>query len=80
MEIIFSPHALDDLNYWKQKHDGKTLQRIRLPIENIQQNPFSVLAKPEPLKYNLTGMWSRRINHSIGWYMKLLVIQLLYML
>ena len=62
MEVIFSPHALDDLNYWKQKHDNKTLLRVRLLIEHIQKDPFKGIGKPEPLKYNFAGMWSRRIT------------------
>ncbi len=62
MEVIFSPHALDDLKYWKQQNDNKTLKRIRLLIENIQQSPFKGIGKPEPLKYNFSGLWSRRIT------------------
>jgi len=37
-------------------------QRISALIESIQQNPFEGIGKPEPLKYNFSGMWSRRIN------------------
>jgi toxin YoeB len=64
MEVIFSPHALEDLDYWKQNHDKKVLQRIRLLIENIQQDPFRGIGKPEPLKHDFAGLWSRRINHT----------------
>jgi len=62
MEIIFSPNALEDLNYWKQKHNVKIIQRIKLLIEAIQTDPFHGPGKPEPLKHNYSGMWSRRIN------------------
>ena len=62
MEIILTPNALEDLNYWKEKNDKKTLQRIRLLIEHIQASPFSGIGKPEPLKHNFQGMWSRRID------------------
>ncbi len=62
MEVIFSPHAIEDLNYWKQKQDHKILKRVRLIVENIQNDPFRGIGKPEPLKHNFTGMWSRRIN------------------
>jgi toxin YoeB len=64
MEVIFSPHALEDLRYWKQINDERILQRIRLLLENIQQDAFKGMGKPEPLKHNLKGMWSRRINQT----------------
>lgn len=62
MEIILSPNAIDDLSFWKQKNDSRTLKRIRQLVESIQNDPFSEIGKPEPLKYNFKGMWSRRIN------------------
>ncbi len=62
MEIIFSDHALDDLGYWKQTQNNKILQRIRVLIEDIEASPFRGIGKPEPLKHNYAGMWSRRIN------------------
>lgn len=62
MEIIFSPSAIEDLNYWKQTHDKKTLQKIRTLIESIQNDPFKGIGKPEPLKHEMKGMWSRRIT------------------
>ncbi len=64
MEVIFTPHAIEDLNYWKQNHENKILHRIRLLIENIQQDPFHGIGKPEPLKHDFAGMWSRRINRT----------------
>ena len=62
MEVIFSPNALEDLDYWKQKRNDKIIRRIKELIEAIQTDPFRGIGKPEPLKYNYSGMWSRRIN------------------
>jgi len=64
MEVIFSSHALDDLSYWKQTQNNKILQRIRLLIEHIETDPFHGIGKPEPLRHNYSGMWSRRINQT----------------
>jgi toxin YoeB len=63
MEVIYSPKAIEDLNYWK-KTGNKTIQKkITSLIEAIQEDPYKGIGKPEPLKYNLSGAWSRRINH-----------------
>ena len=62
MEVIYSPKALEDLKYWR-KSGNKTIQnKITKLIEAIQVNPYEGIGKPEPLKYNLSGAWSRRIN------------------
>ena len=62
MDIIFSDHAWDDYTYWQQV-DKKTLKRINNLISDIQTNPFKGIGKPEPLRYELSGAWSRRIDH-----------------
>ena len=62
MEVIFTPDALEDIEYWKQKHNDKIIARINELIKAIQTDPFRGIGKPEPLKYNFAGMWSRRIN------------------
>ena len=62
MEVIFSPNALEDLDYWKKKRNDKILERIRELIQSIQTDPFKGIGKPEPLRHNYSGMWSRRIN------------------
>lgn len=62
MEIVFLPTALEDLQFWKQSGNTIILKRIRQLLEAIQLNPQSGIGKPEALKYNWTGKWSRRIN------------------
>jgi toxin YoeB len=62
MEIIFSPKAIEDLQYWK-KSGNKTIQKkIEKLLDSILENPYKGLGKPEPLKHNLSGAWSRRIT------------------
>jgi toxin YoeB len=47
---------------WFQEYEPKLLKRINELIKDIQRNPFTGIGKPEPLKANLSGYWSRRIN------------------
>ncbi|HIF9188676.1 TPA: Txe/YoeB family addiction module toxin [Photobacterium damselae] len=61
MMINFTPNAWDDYLYW-QSQDKKTLKRINKLIENCLRTPFEGIGKPEPLKDNLSGYWSRRID------------------
>lgn len=60
MKIIFSKNSWEDYLSW-QKVDKKILKRINPLIKDIQRNPFHGLGNPEPLKYDLSGFWSRRI-------------------
>ncbi len=53
--------AWDDYIYW-QSQDKKILRRINNLIKDIRRNPFEGIGKVEPLKENLTGLWSRRID------------------
>jgi len=62
MEIEFTPRALSQLDYWKQTGNDAILRKIRVLLESIAQSPFSGIGKPEPLKHQLSGFWSRRIN------------------
>jgi toxin YoeB len=62
MKIIFSPTALDDLEYWKKTGNTVILKRIQLLLKAIQQDPFNGIGKPEALKHDWSGFWSRRIN------------------
>ncbi len=61
MNLEFTPESWDDYLYW-QKNDKKLLRRINELIKDIQRNPFEGIGKPEPLKHQLQGCWSRRIN------------------
>ncbi|MDG2991193.1 Txe/YoeB family addiction module toxin [Candidatus Synechococcus calcipolaris G9] len=61
MKIEFSENAWEDYLYW-QKTDKSVLKRINGLIRDIQRSPFEGIGKPEPLKYTLSGFWSRRIN------------------
>lgn len=61
MKLIFAENAWDDYLFW-QKTDKKIVNRINLLIKDIQRNKYEGIGKPEPLKHNLSGYWSRRIN------------------
>ncbi len=61
MRLLWEDRAWDDYLYW-QKQDKKTLKRINSLIQDIKRSPFDGMGKPEPLKYNLSGLWSRRID------------------
>jgi toxin YoeB len=62
MILIFSENAWDDYLYW-QKIDKKIVKKINGLIKEIQQTPFEGSGRPEQLKYDLVGFWSRRIDH-----------------
>jgi len=53
--------AWEDYLYW-QTQDKKTLKRINQLVKDISRSPFEGIGKPEPLKENLAGFWSRRID------------------
>ncbi len=59
--ISFRKRAWEDYLYWQQT-DKSMLKRINTLIKDIQRTPFSGLGKPEPLKHQFAGLWSRRIN------------------
>ncbi|CAI2799279.1 MULTISPECIES: Txe/YoeB family addiction module toxin [Pseudomonas fluorescens group] len=61
MNIPFTPEGWDDY-LWFQQNDKAGLKRINLLIKAIQRDPFDGVGKPEPLKHNLSGFWSRRIT------------------
>ena len=61
MRLIFSEHAWEDYLFW-QRTDKKILKRVNLLIQDTQRHPYEGLGKPEPLKHNLAGYWSRRIT------------------
>lgn len=61
MKLIFSENAWDDYVYWQRKNP-KIFKRINNLIKDIQRQPFEGVGKPEPLKHNFSGYWSRRIT------------------
>jgi toxin YoeB len=61
MKIIFAKEAWEDYMYW-QESDKKTLKRIYDLIKAISREPHEGIGDPEPLKFNWSGFWSRRIN------------------
>ena len=61
MKLVFAERAWEDYLYWQQK-DRKILKRINTLIKDIQRSPFEGIGDPEPLKYNWSGFWSRRIT------------------
>lgn len=58
----WSDEAWDDYLYWFEQGDKSTLRKINRLLKDIDRNPFAGIGKPEPLKYALTGLWSRRIT------------------
>lgn len=62
MIVKFSTAAWEDYLYW-QKTDKAILKRINQLIREIQREPFAGIGKPEPLKHQLAGFWSRRIDN-----------------
>jgi toxin YoeB len=62
MEVIFLPDAEEDLQYWITTGNKAIIKKIAQLIVDIKNQPYSGLGKPEPLKHNLSGAWSRRIT------------------
>jgi toxin YoeB len=61
MRLIWSEKSWEDYLYW-QSHDKKVLKKINTLLKDIKREPFDGLGKPEPLRYELAGCWSRRIT------------------
>lgn len=61
MSITFSKNAWEDYTSWLTE-DKKILKKINDLVKDIQRTPFEGRGKPEPLKYELSGFWSRRID------------------
>ena len=59
--ITFEAAAWSDYLYWQQT-DKAMLRRVNALIRDIQRDPFEGIGKPEPLKFNFSGYWSRRID------------------
>lgn len=62
MEIDFLDKALDDIDFWKKSGNITIQNKITKLLESISKTPFSGIGKPEPLKHELSGYWSRRIS------------------
>ena len=61
--LAWTDEAWADYEYW-QGQDKKTLKRINKLITDTKRSPFEGIGKPEPLRENLSGFWSRRIDES----------------
>lgn len=61
MDILWDKSAWEDYQFWLDK-DQKVVQKINSLIKECQRTPFAGTGKPEALKQNLSGFWSRRIN------------------
>ena len=61
MKKIWFDEAWDDYLYW-QTQDKRTIKRINALLKDIEREPFSGIGKPEPLKGEFSGFWSRRID------------------
>ena len=62
MVTTFTENAWEDYVYW-QSIDKKIVKKINDLIKDIHRDPFDGIGKPEALKYDLSGYWSRRIDH-----------------
>ena len=60
-EAVFEPELRADLRYWA-KHDRKILIKIFELVEAVMKDPFNGIGKPEPLRQEGSGVWSRRIS------------------
>lgn len=63
MKLLWEDRAWEDYLYW-QAQDRKMLKRVNALIKGIRRNTFEGIGKPEPLKNNLSGWWSRRIDET----------------
>ncbi|MDA0747281.1 MAG: Txe/YoeB family addiction module toxin [bacterium] len=63
MNLVFKPNAFEDLTYWV-KTDKKKAEKILKLLDDTLRNPFGGSGKPEPLKFDLAGCWSRRIDRT----------------
>ena len=61
MKILFSERAWEDYLHW-QAMDRRMIKKINTLLKDITRNPYSGLGKPEALKHDLSGFWSRRID------------------
>jgi len=65
MEIVYMPDALKDINYWTKSGNKRIQKKITELLDAILINPFEGIGKPEQLKHELSGFWSRRIDKEV---------------
>jgi toxin YoeB len=61
MKLVFTELSWEDYLFW-QKNDKQKLKRINELLKDISRHPYNGIGKPEPLKFNYAGFWSRRID------------------
>ncbi len=62
MQIILTPEAKADLDFWVKSGNKPVLKKIAQLLDSISKTPYEGIGKPELLKYSLIGCWSRRID------------------
>lgn len=62
MELIYEPQFLEDIAFWKKSGNQAVQKKITQLLKSISESPFEGIGKPEQLKHELSGSWSRRIN------------------
>jgi len=62
MQIVYTPKAKEQLDFWIKTGNKTILKKILELTKSILENPYEGIGKPEPLKHELSGYWSRRIN------------------
>lgn len=68
--LDFTKRAQEDIAYHKKSGNKSLLSKIAVLLAELTKHPFTGTGKPEPLKHNLSGMWSRRINRNTVLFMK----------
>ena len=63
MQIIYTPKAKEHLDFWVNTGNKPILKKILELTRSVIESPYEGIGKPEPLKHELTGYWSRRINN-----------------
>jgi toxin YoeB len=76
MILVWTEAAWEDYLYW-QKYDKKMLNKINELIKVIKRTPFEGIGKPEPLRFDLVGKWSRRINDEHRLVYEVIKVQLI---
>lgn len=62
MEIVYSPKAIKDRDFWKKSGNLSIMEKISSLLISIEKAPYKGMGRPEPLKHRLSGMWSSRIS------------------